>query len=209
MDKMFHEGFATAVLDGKSELFDGIQKTCIEHMEKNITDPVLREKLRPDYTPACKRLVISHNFYDSIQHPNANLVTESIQQIEPTGVRTEDGELHGLDVLVLATGFDPTRFILPTSVTGENGVDLEKRWDCAPRAHRAVCVPQFPNLWMIEGPTGPVGNLSLITISEYQIGFVIQCFDKMKKDGLEAMAAKEDAFDSYNAEIREGLKKTI
>ena len=59
------------------------------------------------------------------------------------------------------------------------------------------------------GPTGPVGNLSLITISEYQIGYVIKCLDEMKRRGLDAIAAREDAFEAYNAELREGLKKTI
>ena len=50
-----------------------------------------------------------------------------------------------------------------------------------------MSVPDFPNLWMIEGPTGPVGNLSLITISEYQIEYLIRCLDEMKRRGLEAI----------------------
>jgi cation diffusion facilitator CzcD-associated flavoprotein CzcO len=186
-----------------------LAESCMKNLEENISDPELREKLTPDYKAACKRIVICSDFYPAIRSDNAELVTDGIECIEPGGVRTKDGKLHELDVLVLATGFDPTRFILPTKVTGENGVDLEKRWDCAPRAHRAMSVPGFPNFWMIEGPTGPVGNLSLITISEYQIGYLIQCLDKMKREGLEAMAAREEAFEEYNAQIREGLQKTI
>ncbi len=186
-----------------------LAKACQENLEQNIADPELREKLTPDYAAACKRIVICSDFYPAISADNAELVTENIERIEPRGVRTKDGRLHELDVLVLATGFDPTRFILPIRVTGEGGADLEKRWDGAPRAHRAMSVPDFPNLWMIEGPTGPVGNLSLITISEYQIDYLIRCLDEMKARGLEAMAPRQDAFDTYNAEINEGLQSTI
>lgn len=194
---------------GDEKAHGRLAKACLDNLEQSVADPELREKLTPDYKAACKRIVICSSFYPAVTAENADLVTEAIERIEPSGVRTADGALHELDVLVLATGFDPTRFILPTKVTGENGVDLEKRWDDAPRAHRAMSVPGFPNFWMIEGPTGPVGNLSLITISEYQIDYLIQCLDKMKREGLDAIAAREEAFEAYNAELREGLQKTI
>jgi cation diffusion facilitator CzcD-associated flavoprotein CzcO len=64
----------------------------------------------------------------------------------------------GLRGATLATGFDPTAYILPTRVTGEDGVDLEQLWDGAPWAHRAVAVPGFPNFWMLEGPMGACGQ---------------------------------------------------
>lgn len=182
---------------------------CTSNLNRNVADPELRQKLTPDYQAACKRLIFCSDFYPAISRENAHLVTESIAAIEPAGVRTEDGKLHELDVLVLATGFDPGAFILPTQVTGENGLDLAAVWDGAPRAHRAVAVPGFPNFWLLEGPTGPVGNLSLITISEYQVDYVISMLDKMKADGLEAIAAEEQAFRRYNEAMLQQVKKTV
>ena len=135
-------------------------------------------------------------------------MTDAIANIEPNGVRTVDGKLRELDALVLATGFNATAFILPTRVTGENGVDLEHSWDGAPRAHRAVAMPGFPNFWMLEGPTGPVGNLSLIAISEHQTDYIISMLDRMKADGLAAIAASQSAYDEYNAAMREAIKST-
>ncbi|MEM8659665.1 MAG: NAD(P)/FAD-dependent oxidoreductase, partial [Pseudomonadota bacterium] len=135
--------------------------------------------------------------------------TESIECITPEGIKTTDGELHKLDVLVLATGFDPSAFILPTQVTGENGIDLGNTWDSAPRAHRAVAMPGFPNFWMVEGPTGPVGNLSLITVSENQIDYIISMLDKMKQEGLAAISVKSDAYEQYNADMLEAVDNTV
>jgi cation diffusion facilitator CzcD-associated flavoprotein CzcO len=182
---------------------------CRRNLENNVPDPALRERLTPDYQAACKRLIFCSDFYPAISRPNAHLVTEGIERIEPDGVRTVDGELHELDVLVLATGFDAAAFILPTKVTGEGGVDLEQRWAGAPRAHRAVAVPGFPNFWMLEGPTGPVGNLSLITITEYQVDYVIAMLDRMKAEGLASIAPRKSAFEGYNAAMGEAIQNTI
>ena len=44
-------------------------------------DPELRAKLTPTYAVGCKRLILSENFYEAIQHPNAELVTERIERM--------------------------------------------------------------------------------------------------------------------------------
>jgi len=182
---------------------------CRRNLEKNVADPVLRKKLTPDYQAACKRLIFCSDFYPAISRDNAFLVDDAIERITPEGILTIDGKLHELDVLVLATGFDPGAFILPTQVTGEDGRDLREFWDGAPRAHRAVAMPGFPNFWLLEGPTGPVGNLSLITISEHQIDYVISMLDKMKEEKLVAIAAREDAYAEYNAGMTQAVKRTV
>jgi cyclohexanone monooxygenase len=198
-----------AATTGDTKMQERVARACRENLEKNVPDPELRAKLTPDYQAACKRLILCSTFYPAISRDNARLVTEKIARVTPEGVETVDGQLHELDVLVLATGFDPGAFILPTRVTGEGGRDLEAIWDGAPRAHRAVAIPGFPNFWMLEGPTGPVGNLSLITISEHQVDFVIDMLDKMKRDGHVAIAAKEEAFATYNDAMVRTLPRTV
>jgi cation diffusion facilitator CzcD-associated flavoprotein CzcO len=196
-------------LFGDEKAHRRISDMCLRNLEDNVPDLELRRKLTPEYKAACKRLVLCSDFYPAMCRDNTELVTDGIGSIDASGVVTEDGRHHDLDVLVLATGFDPTTFVLPTRVTGEGGIDLEKAWDGTPRAHRAMSIPRFPNFWMLEGPTGPIGNLSLITITEYQVDYLIQCLNEMKRAGLEAMAPTQEAFDEYNAEIRAALPRTI
>ncbi len=186
-----------------------LSRACQKNLDQNVADPELRAKLTPDYQAACKRLVFCSDFYPAISQDHAHLVTEPIARVTPAGVETTDGKVHELDVLVLATGFDPSAFILPTRVTGEDGRDLESFWDGAPRAHRAVALPGFPNFWMLEGPTGPVGNLSLITVTEHQLDYVISMLDRMKAEGLAAVAAREEAFAAYNQSMREAIPNTV
>ncbi|MDG2273415.1 MAG: NAD(P)/FAD-dependent oxidoreductase [Halioglobus sp.] len=185
-----------------------INKTCVKHLEDNVPDPALRARLTPAYDATCKRLIFCSDFYPAISRPNAHLITGAITQIEAQGIRTADGKLHELDALILATGFNAAAFVLPARITGENGVDLETQWDGAPRAHRAVALPSFPNFWMVEGPTGPVGNLSLIAISEHQVDYIVSMLDHMREGGLAAIAAKQTAYNDYNAAMTEAIKKT-
>lgn len=205
---LMSKGIGGAVL-GDEKAHKRLSDACLRNLEENVPDLELRRKLTPDYKAACKRIVICSDFYPAISRESSELVTEAIDCVEEKGVRTADGRLHELDVLVLATGFDATKFVLPTRVTGENDLDLEKFWDGTPRAHRAMAIPGFPNFWMLEGPTGPIGNLSLITITEYQVDYLIQCLDRMKDSGLEAMAPREESFAAYNAAIQEALPRTI
>jgi cation diffusion facilitator CzcD-associated flavoprotein CzcO len=206
--KTMVKNFGAATTGDQAKLAD-IQKACSEHLEQAVADPELRAKLTPSYTAACKRLIFCSDFYPAITSDNANLITDGITRIVPNGIETDDGKTHELDVLVMATGFDAAAFILPTKVTGENGRDLGEAWDGSPRAHRAVGMPGFPNFWMLEGPTGPVGNLSLITISEHQVDYIISMLDKMRDDGLAAIAPKQASFDAYNQEMAERVPSTV
>ena len=62
-------------------------------------------------------------------------MTEAIECVEPAGVRTCDGVLHPLDILVVATGFRVDRFVRPMHVVGDRGVVLDDVWGTSPFAH--------------------------------------------------------------------------
>lgn len=201
--------FGNAIIDAESAAAQMIHDTCVANLERSVKDPDLRERLRPDYRAACKRLVLSPNFYQQISKPNAHVVTESIARIEPSGVRTSDGELHELDVLVLATGFRVDRFLRPIKVVGRDGVDLDDRWASHPVAYLSVSVPDFPNLFMLNGPNGPVGNFPLIEVAELQFGYVRQLIELMANGRCSEVSATADATQRREHDRVEATKKTI
>lgn len=205
---IFTGAFADSLVDAESPEMRMLEDTCRANLEDNVKDPLLREKLRPTYRAACKRLVISPNFYDAIQRPNADLVVEHIERVEPTGIRTSDGTLHELDVLVLATGFRVDRFVRPIQVLGAGGVDLDEVWSESPVAYLSVAVPGFPNFFMLNGPNGPVGNFSLIDVAEAQMSYVTQLIDVARADGR-AISPTAEATRTFEAERTEAAKSTI
>jgi cation diffusion facilitator CzcD-associated flavoprotein CzcO len=202
-------GFANVLVDADSPLLQAMHDGCVAHLEQSVRDPELREKLRPSYRAACKRLVIADGFYEAIQRPNATLVTEGITWIEPGGVRTRDGRLHELDVLVLATGFRVDRFVRPIRVTGRDGVALDDVWATGPFAYMAISVPGFPNFFMLNGPNGPVGNFSLIEVAELEIAYIMQLVAQVCAGACTELAVSPEAMARFEAERREAAKSTI
>jgi cation diffusion facilitator CzcD-associated flavoprotein CzcO len=209
MTRGFHATFSNGVVDAKSEQMANLEAACRANLEASVKDPVLREKLRPNYRAACKRLIMSGDFYDAIQHPNAELVTESIERIEPKGVRTKDGRLHELDLLVLATGFRVDRFLRPIRVRGRDGVDLEDVWKDRPNAYLSISIPNFPNLFMLNGPNGPVGNFSLITIADMQLHYILQLVDELRAGRGREISASEAAMARFSEEFDRAARNTI
>jgi cation diffusion facilitator CzcD-associated flavoprotein CzcO len=202
-------GFSAAVIDASSPLMANIEQLCLDNLEQNVHDPELRERLRPDYRAACKRLIVSPNFYEAIQRPNAELVTDAIECVEPGGVRTKDGRVRELDVLVLATGFRVDSFLRPMRVFGRDGVSLSDAWTPRPNAYLSITVPGFPNLFMLNGPNGPVGNFSLIEIAETQFAYIAQLLALLDLGVCREISAAQEAMDAFECERVEAAKRTI
>ncbi|MFA9564177.1 MAG: flavin-containing monooxygenase [Acidimicrobiales bacterium] len=209
ISEIFAEGFSNAVVDAESPIMKMIEQACLDNLEQSIVDPELRDRLRPDYVAACKRLIISPDFYQAIQKPNAELVANAIEHIEPSGVRTDDGRLHELDVLVLATGFQVDRFLRPIEVVGRGGVRLDDAWADRPTAYLSISVPEFPNLFMLNGPNGPVGNFSLIEVAELQFAYIMQLVEQLRSGACTAVCPRQEATDAFENRRVAAAQKTV
>ena len=207
-EERFGGAFSDVVVDASSPMLDVMEEMCRANLEDNVPDPVKREQLRPDYRVACKRLVLAPGFYQAVSKPNVEVVVDRIARAVPTGLQTVDGTVHELDVLVLATGFRVDAFLRPMTVTGAGGVALDEAWAQRPEAYLGVSVPGFPNLFLINGPNGPVGNFSLIEVAELQVGFVLQLLDHARARGG-AIAASAEALARFEAERVEATKHTV
>ncbi len=201
-----YEAFSIAVVqDGVRRR--AVAKQCRDNLA-SVEDPELRRKLTPDYEPMCKRLVVSGDFYPTLTKEHVHLVTEGIDHIEARGIATRDGKLHELDVLVLATGFNAHAWGVD-QVVGENGVSLKQAWDEGTRTYRSVGMPGFPNMFMLVGPNSPVGNVSLIDISEVQTRYVMQCIDVLREGRARALAPSLEATRAFHEDLLGAMGNTV
>lgn len=201
--------FTDAITDIDGPQMQMIEDICRDYFEQSIRDPQLKEKLRPNYRAACKRLIYSWCYYDEVQHPAVFVETGKIARVEPKGVRMADGTFHELDTLVLATGFQADKFIRPAGVTGQGGMTLDAFWAERPTAHYAVTLPHFPNFFMLNGPTGPVGNFSLIDIAERQWDYIDQLIDVLRAGEAASVMPTVEAHAAYEERRIAAAKTTI
>lgn len=204
----FNNKFAAAVVGANPRVYAYMERICKENLER-VKDPDLREKLRPDYEVGCKRLVMSDRYYEAIQEPNAHLITEGIERIEPKGVRTRDGTLHELDILVYATGINAHTPFAPMKLIGQGGQTIEEAWKDGAKAYLAVAIPDFPNFFTIGGPNSPIGNFSFLMTAERQASYIVQLVDALADGTAAKLAPSHSATDAFNQAIRDKMGDTV
>ncbi|QFU90567.1 NAD(P)/FAD-dependent oxidoreductase [Amycolatopsis sp. YIM 10] len=180
-----------------------------KHLYRQVGDPGLRERLLPDYSFGCKRIVLSSDYFTTLTRPDVELVTESIEEITPGGIRTVDGRHHDVDTIVYATGFLSTDFLVPTTVTGSGGRDLHEQWKEYPTAYLGMAYPGFPNLLLMYGPNTSLGHNSIIPMLEAQAGYILQYLRELEGRSAGALDVRPEAMDEWEAELGDALSKMV
>lgn len=161
-------------------------------MRSQLQDPVIREKAWPDYTFGCKRILFSSSFLPALQRSNVALVTEHIQGIAPQGMITADGTLHELDCIIWATGFATAEFMFPMQISGAHGADLHELWSTGAHAHLGMCVPGFPNMFVMYGPNTNTSGGSIIVYLEAQAAYIRQALAQLRQRGAGAIEVRAE-----------------
>lgn len=199
--------FSKAVI-GKALPHRYVSLLCKGNLWLSVKDKALRKKLTPNYKVGCKRIVLNNSFYDAIQQPNVHLETDKIEAITPQGVRCAGGKQIDLDVLILATGFHPFNFMRPMNLVGRNGVHIEDAWKNKIQAYRSLFLPDFPNFFLMLGPNTPIGNYSVIAMSEVQTNYILQLIEQWRAGKFTAISAKPEALKRYNEYLKAGMSTT-
>ncbi len=152
-------------------------------MRKQLPDPELRARAWPDYTFGCKRVLFSSHYLPTLGRPNVDLVTESIAEVEPTGLRTADGQLHEADCIIWGTGFRATEFVAPMRVQGADGRTLQEVWGDGAHAHLKLTVPGFPSMFLMYGPNTNTSGGSIIFYLEAQAAYIRQALEHVRGGG--------------------------
>ena len=200
--------FAAAVVGENASAYRTMQRLCREYLD-TVNEPELRARLTPDYPVGCKRLVMSDRFYEAIQRDNADLVTKPIDRVEAAGIRTRDGRMHDVDVIVYATGFDTHRFFRPMHVIGKDDVVLDEAWDEENVSYLGVTTPSLPNWFMIGGPHSPIGNFSWLLTAEAQFGYIRQLIEVLASGDAVSIAPTPEAARSFREAVRAQVPSTV
>ena len=186
------------------------EKIARAHMRKELGERQdLVDKVTPDYTIGCKRILPSNKWYGALAQDNVELVTSPIKEIKPNGFVTEDGADHEVDALIFSTGFQVTEMPSSNLVRDADGRTLREAWDGSPQAHKGTTIHGFPNLFLMLGPNTGLGHSSMVYMVESQINYVLAALREMDERGAAAVDVRPDAEERYNEDLHQKLEGTV
>ncbi len=187
-------------------------RDLLEHrIRRELADrPDLIEKAIPTFPVFGKRMIADNDWYKTLLLPNVELVTDSIDHIEKDRIVTAGSVEHPTDVMILATGFYPHRYMWPMEVIGKSGTRLWDAWKDDPRAYLGITVPDYPNFFCIYGPNAALAHGgSTIFLTECQVRYIGQCVDRLRTDELRSIDCKPVAYQKYSRALDERLARTV
>ena len=194
-----------------SEINDLLRQFGAAGIEAQLADrPDLLAVSIPPYPPMAKRMLIDDGrWWETLKADTTTLVTDRIARITEHAIVTSDGTgaevEHPIDVIIYATGFHASDFLLPMQVTGVDGVDLHEWWADNPRAYLGVTIPHFPKLFCLYGPnTNIVANGSIIFFSECGARYAVDCIRLLLETGRSRLDLREDVLDAFGKLVDEG-----
>ena len=175
-------------------------------LARQVADPELRAKLTPTYTPGCKRLLQSDDYYPALQRPNVTVETEKIIELRPEGVVTADGVVHEVDTIIYGTGFRVTANPMGDKVRGVDGRTLAEHWaGTGMQAYCGTTIPGFPNFFMLAGPNTGIGHTSLVVMIEAQVAHVVGAL----ASGARVVEVRPEVMAAWSAEVQRKAEPTV
>jgi cation diffusion facilitator CzcD-associated flavoprotein CzcO len=173
-----------------------------------VKDPALQDALVPHYPIGGKRILISDDYYNTLNRRNVELVTRDIDHFSEDGLVTADGRDHPADVVIFATGFESTEFLAPMAIQGLEGHSLESDWKDGAQAYLGIAASGFPNLFMTYGPNTNLGHNSIIFMIECQTRYILDAVRALREEDLAYLDLRPEVLEAYNVRLQEELAKT-
>ncbi|WP_240334280.1 flavin-containing monooxygenase [Sphingobium estronivorans] len=184
------------------ELLAQGQRDCDEALSV-VAHAGTRDRLRPDFLFGAKRPLVSSDWFPTFNRPNVELVTEPVDHVTASTIVTADGQERPVDVMILATGFETTRFLSVVDVTGRDGRRLDELWRDGARAYRGITISGFPNLFMLYGPN--TNNGSILFNIERQTDYAVRHLERMEREDLDWIDLRPEAMDRYNTRLQDEI----
>jgi cation diffusion facilitator CzcD-associated flavoprotein CzcO len=181
-----------------------------------INDPKIRDimaPLEPPHPFGTKRPSLEQNFYEQFNRPNVHvcdITANPVREVVPEGIITQDGKLHELDIIALATGFDSvTGGMKNMGLKDIHGTTLADSWANGTYSYLGMTRAGYPNMFFLYGPQGPTAFSNGPTCVEVQGDWIITAIRRMHEEGIKSIEAQKEAEDQYRMKIKELNDKTL
>jgi cyclohexanone monooxygenase len=179
-----------------------------------VIDPGSRELLSPrDHPFGAKRPVVDDGYYATFNRDNVSLVdirTDPIVRLDESGVVLASGTAHGLDLLVMATGFDAiTGSLLRPEIVGRDGLTLGQKWAAGPITYLGLGTNGFPNMFTIAGAGSPGLLINVLVGIEQHVDWIADLLAEMDERGATRVEAAQVAEQEWGAHLLSRAEQTL
>ncbi|KAB8075112.1 hypothetical protein BDV29DRAFT_113172 [Aspergillus leporis] len=185
-------------------------------VRERIQDAALQELLAPLHAPhpfGVKRPCLEYNYYEQFNRPNVELVNiknNPIVGFTETGIRLEDGTVHELDVICIATGFDVvTGGMTQMGLQSIHGTNLRDEWKNGISTNLGLAVCGYPNMFYMYGPHGPTLFSNGPTCVEVQGRWIADAIKTMERQQIRYIEPTPEAAETWTKRIHELAGKTL
>ena len=165
-------------------------------IRETVSDPKVAAALSPSNIIGAKRLCVDTGYYETFNRSNVTLIDlqdTPIEAITGDGIQV-DGQVHTLDSIVFATGFDAmTGALLKIDIRGRGSASLAEKWSEGPRTYLGLAIAGFPNMFTITGPGSPSVLTNMLPSIEQHVDWIADCLGYLHKCGAAIIEADIDA----------------
>ena len=184
---------------------EAMSQFVADKIRQRVDDPETAEKLIPkDHGFGTRRVPLETRYYESYNRDNVELIDiieTPIEKITPEGIVTSDREFE-FDLIIYATGFDAVvGSYNKIDIVGVDSLRLKERWKEELSTFLGIQVNNFPNMFMILGPHGLLGNNPRSI--EFNVEWVTDLIEHMTANNLTRAEATTEAVASWYQHVLE------
>ncbi len=180
---------------------------CRSYIEREFADrPDIKQAVTPSYPYWGKRVIFASTFYPALKRDNVDLIPRAVSRVTETGVVDADGVEYPVDVLVLATGFQPSNYLAHLQVIGRGGRSLHDHWAGEPSAYLGITVPTFPNFFIMYGPGTNGGEI--VWMLERQAEYAVRVVKRLARSNVSAVEVRPRFARAYDRWLQWTVRNT-
>lgn len=198
----------------------------IKHLHANVPEKYW-EILTPNYGVGCKRRIFDTTWFPGLNDPKINLTTVPLTSCQAKTVTLGPGRTYPpmsvessaptdevtlpADVIILANGFQTTKWLHPLEVIGRGGKTMEQVFEerGGPQMYLGTALDGFPNFFTLFGPNTVTGHSSVILASENMAELSLNFIKPILTGDVEIAEIKKEAEVEYTRDCQAALKRRV
>lgn len=168
------------------KLVSHIERLAKLNIRLGVKDPALREKLLPDFTIGCKRVLQSNQWYPALAKSNVEVLRCGVEEVRGNTLIASDGTEREVDAIIFGTGFEVSNPPIAKQIRNKHGKTMDEVWQGSAKGYLGTVVEGCPNAFVMFGPNIAVSSSALIII-EAQLAYILDMLKKYRHSRLKPL----------------------